>query len=422
MRATRIRTWVVSLALLVVGAASVLFRVGSAGWRGVIWAEDGGIFLTGAYHAGFGVLLHPYNGYALVMNRLVAAVIAGVLPIGSHGVALDLTAAFGQAALALLARHAVSWLARSSWAGWVVWAYVLFVPVGPETGVNIANLQWPMLAVACLAICWVPKSRAVQTCCGVVVALLATSCPFGAVTIGVAALAWFVTRNRYHLSMTFVALASSAVQWAVMAGAPSRAVSTRVDLVALLGGFFHRVVADGFWGIPALGSHSYDGGWWRIAVPVSLWLGLLAIGVRERRREVLLPLGLIALAGGIYAVPTTLGGTEVANPYYSARYFVAPAILAVTSLVILAVIAIDASRGLVRLASLGAVFVIVLGLSWGALVSYQAPSVFRPGGPTWSAGLTVARRACGGSVKGVAAAPIAPRPWQVAVPCRLLKP
>lgn len=407
-------------AMLLVGTVVAMSRVGSAGCRGVVWAEDGAVFLADAYRGGLSLLLHPYNGYAVTMNRLIAVVVGDIVPIRADGVALNLAAALGQSALAVLAKSALSGIARSSWVGWVAWAYVLVVPVGPETAVNVANLQWFMLGVACLAVIWEPRGWLARGASVLVVTLLALSCPFGAVTIGVAAVGWVVTRSRYHAAMTAVALAASAVEWAVMATAPSRTVSHHVELPALVGGFFRRVIGDGFWGIGSIGSASFDVPWWHIALPVAAWLSMFVIVVRHTPRAVIPALWTLVLAVGIYAVPTTLSGTAVSNPYYWARYFVAPAILVVSSLLLLCAGAMSVVEGWRRAIPLTVSCLVVALLAWGAVSSFRAPQVFRHGGPGWSAGVDQARQSCGGRKEGVASVPIAPANWQAIVPCRLL--
>lgn len=78
--------------VVVVGAVVVSFlRLGAAGPHGVVWAEDGKVFLHGAYIDPFGSVFASYAGYGHLGPRLVALLVS-LLPIAWHGVALSVAA------------------------------------------------------------------------------------------------------------------------------------------------------------------------------------------------------------------------------------------------------------------------------------------------------------------------------------------
>ncbi|MFT4286454.1 hypothetical protein [Nocardioides sp.] len=403
--------------LLGIGVAATLLRDGDAAVRGVIWAEDGRIFLTDAYRHGLGALLAPYNGYGHVLDRCLAAVIVAVVPLSAQGIAINVTAALGQVLLAVLARAVVASHTRSRWPGWVAFAYIVLVPVGPETPASIANLQWVLLCVAPLAACWLPRGRGGQIGSAVAVAAFVGSSPFGAIAVVVAGLGWLVTRSRFHVALVVIAAVGALTQAVVILGAPAREVSHRIDLTALLSGYARRVVGDGFLGLPSPADASTADQLWRVVLPVLLILALLIVVVRSDRRGLWLPLGLIVLSVGIYAVPTTLGGTLVDNPYADARYFVAPAVLLVCAVLILADMALGNARGWLRQVGRGATVVVVAALVWALAVSYDAPRNWRRDGWTWAEQLGPARAQCAKQAEAEVQVPIWPPPWVAFVPC-----
>jgi len=87
--------------VFVLATASAFLRLGSTSWRGVVFAEDGPVFLQGAHdHSLPAMLLEPYAGYANVTPRLVAELVSW-LPLSWEGVGTILTSSALAGALAL---------------------------------------------------------------------------------------------------------------------------------------------------------------------------------------------------------------------------------------------------------------------------------------------------------------------------------
>ena len=165
--------------VVLVGAAVVgYFRLGRAPLRGVVWAEDGAVFLADAYRTDLLTgAFKPYNGYALFQPRVMAELISWA-PLTWQGQLLSVTAALCQAGVALLAFHVVRAHARTQVPPLLVAAVVAAVPVGIEVVDNLANSQWFLLAGAVLAVFWSPARWPGQVASAVVVFVAATSCPF----------------------------------------------------------------------------------------------------------------------------------------------------------------------------------------------------------------------------------------------------
>ncbi|MFB2584761.1 hypothetical protein [Herbiconiux liukaitaii] len=149
MRVRRILLAHEGLTALVVGvlvAAVGLLRIPRAD-LGVVWAEDGAVFLTQRLADGpFATWFAPYDGYLHVLPRVLADLVVSVLPLSWAGVGISvgtcLVAGLVGAAVYVCSRDVVPALpARFALAGIVV-----LVPTASfEVLGNLANLHWLLL-------------------------------------------------------------------------------------------------------------------------------------------------------------------------------------------------------------------------------------------------------------------------------------
>src|SRR4051812_14652362 len=123
LRGRRSSAAVTSLESVIVFVAAVVVafpRGGTAAARGAIWAEDGAVALQGAYAGhGWSAILTPYQGYAMVVPRLITSLIS-YFPIEVHGILVNLSAVGVQAAIAVFLFHVVRSQTTARVPGWAI--------------------------------------------------------------------------------------------------------------------------------------------------------------------------------------------------------------------------------------------------------------------------------------------------------------
>jgi hypothetical protein len=181
--ATGLPRWAIVLiqvAVIVVGAAVMLLRVGGRPvWEGV-YAEDPGIYLPWAlghpWH-----LLEAYGGYLQLVPRLIGQ-IAALLPIRDAAVPFALGGALVASGCALFTYHASAGQVSSRKLRALLGLSVLLLPVAQleiaDTGVNSI---WYLLAALFWAALWRPRSRAGASVSAMVAFVAAASTSLGIV-------------------------------------------------------------------------------------------------------------------------------------------------------------------------------------------------------------------------------------------------
>lgn len=435
-RPLKVATVLEALSVFVVCGVIAFPRGGTEALHGVMWAEDGSVFLQGAYVGhGWHALLAPYQGYALVLPRLIASLVS-YFPMGWHGFLVNAAAVAVQAAVAVFAFHVV----RSHTRGWiaavVVVAGVAAVPVGPETVDNVSNLQWFLLFAACIASLWEPRTAIGRAAAITVVCAAVTTSPFGLLAVLVTAVAWYVARRTDLVVLLLTGLAALAVQVIVMIGAPPREipVTPQWNPFAILDEYVRRVPGDGVLG---LGRYSQTATSSALlpGVVVVVVVALLAAWVArtEGWAELVLPAVTLALSGVTFAAPVALSDiTGAVPPVIGGRYSVAPALLFYFALGLLVERVLltratpfpDASgrrsdRGAVgpRIVAIGLMGALVYGL----VSSWSDPRLLRRDTPSWSSEIARGRAVCHEhSNRRHARLRISPVGWQVVVACSRL--
>jgi hypothetical protein len=425
------RISLVESAVVFVAAVAIAFpRAGSAAARGVIWAEDGPVALQGAYAGhGWGAILSPYQGYAMVLPRVVTSVIS-YLPIEWHGIHVNLAAVGVQAAIAVFLFHVVRSHVTRRVTAFLVGLGVAAIPVGPEAAGNLVNLQWFLLPAACVAALWQPRSPVGRVAAVVVVCTACLSSPFGAIAILVAALSWFIHRRRDLLVLLVVGAVALAVQVAVMVTAPPRQipVTPRWNPIAIGEAYVRHVLGDGILGVgrypeTAKTSAIVPG----VGVALVIVLLLAVVGRQRGHRMLLLPALALILSGMTFAAPVGLSDlTGAVAPSYSGRYAVGPVILLYVAIAVLGERALTIDDPATRV-DLRVVMprVVVAGLTvaaaFGMVTTWSLPSVLREHVPSWSHEVARGRTECRKPDQGTdVALRIAPPSWFVSVPCARL--
>lgn len=115
--------------------------------QGVMWAEDGNVFVAGALEPNDAwTPFRPYAGYLHVVPRLAAETVVRVFPIEDYALAMSLLACAAVAVVSVLTYHCAHAITENVWMR-VAWAAIpVLVNVGAiETLGNFANFHWYLL-------------------------------------------------------------------------------------------------------------------------------------------------------------------------------------------------------------------------------------------------------------------------------------
>ncbi len=284
------------------------------------WAEDGAIFFVEAErHGGWGLLFQSYQGYLLLIPRLIAA-LATPLP-------LTAVPAF-YAWSALVVTGLVAWWLQSPRLTLRGGAFAaLAVAAVPHTGevyLNTCNLQW-ITALGLFALVLTTDAAHLAARAGELVLLILTALTGPFIVLALPLFAWraYLRRSAWSFILLATALACAAAH---LPSLLARTVATGADPwnpvqhAAVVG---RRVVGTLFFGQtapPAL-----------VFAALAL-LALGALGFVLWRRRAALPGGLLLLAAGLLVLaatgykerPDTWTLSELVN---GDRYFFVPKLI-----------------------------------------------------------------------------------------------
>ncbi len=238
------------LGLGVAGFLILLFRVPPGSWD-VLWAEDGRIFLTGAYAEGPGVILTPYAGYLHVVPRLIAWFIS-VLPIDAAAVVTTITTAALTATLAVGVFVMAEYRVRTVAVRIAIWLSFVALPIaGSELADSFCNLHWYLITAAFLALCAVPRNRGALIAQGLMVAAAVLCDPLALVLTPVIVLRLILLRER-ALPIAFVCAAALQLTITLLApvlGSPRELSMAHPGLATLLDVYAGRVTVPAVFGV-----------------------------------------------------------------------------------------------------------------------------------------------------------------------------
>jgi hypothetical protein len=391
-------------------------RIGSSGPRGVLWAEDGAVFLTRSYTSRIDqAFLEPYAGYVQAVPRTFTE-FASWFPPTWQGTVITASASLLVALAALTVFLVVVSHTRRIAPAVLGAVAVAAVPLGFETVVNLANVQWYWWAAGLLAMLWAPRSQAAQGCQAAALLLTNVLSPFGLTATALAFVVAALTRSRRAGLVALAGVVGAGIQLSVMLNAErGKELADSVRPADLMLGYVRWVIGDGF-----LGARRHD----LATTPPSALAGavigiaLLALAFAVCRTDpfrVAVTAVLWVGSFACYAVPVVLNGTDLRSPVADARYYVTPAILLLTSTAMLAASAWQRSAlpppvARVLVAGLAAASVFGLGTSWQIAASDP-----RRDAPGWAELVDDAVEICppGATVQ----VPIQPPPFVVSAPC-----
>jgi hypothetical protein len=266
-----------------------------------LWAEDGQVFLAGAYHDPLTSLVHPYRGYLHLVPRLIAAA-ASPLPIAWLPTVYALAAVGTVVAITgLVLSDRMRRLLPRPWQPALALAVLTLLPAADEPFGNLANLIfYAGLGLLLLSLCDDPRTRRGRRAELVALAILGLSGPF-ALPLGVPAYLarWWRLRTAHSLSAGATVLVVGAVQWVLVVW---QRVGTAQVSARALPAFAGRSVA---------GSWLFGDRWtghWTAAMTLAVVAFLVAFTAVAWRREAV---------GPVIGVLVTLAGALVAWGYFA---------------------------------------------------------------------------------------------------------
>jgi len=180
------------------------------------WAEDGTIFIADAYNIGLRCVFHPYAGYLVVFQRIVA-LIATNISLAQTPLILNCVALCVQAGICTFVgmsdRLADQFSSRASQL--TIAALVIAFPYAPEIHGHITNSQWffPILGVAIIFA--KPASTALREILDyIIIAVIALTGPF---SIMLAPISLLKARGgRRHMIFAALICAGAVLQYVTL--------------------------------------------------------------------------------------------------------------------------------------------------------------------------------------------------------------
>lgn len=342
----------------------------------VLWAEDGLFPLCVVKNDALSCLVDPFAGYLLFAPRAVAGFVAP-FPMQDWAFVANVSAAViaGAAAgivFATLRRERFTWATSL-----LVSLLIVIAPIVGLEAINaVGSVYMPLVFASTIVVAFPPSSRLGLVGAGVLLAVTILTIPSAIVLIaGVLIVAARARMGwRAATALTAVLVIGFALQWAIgqTAETPrSTAITTQglIDWITAL-----PLALVSFWPGLYFGEATTFG---MFVIPPFAWTGLviavLAVGVGVWSAFRGNPAtSVLLLAGfGLGAIPTLTG-------YANNRYFVLPAILWATAVLL----AVDSRWGQVRRWLMPVVLVGCLVVWWSA---FPASAWRANASPAWSA-------------------------------------
>jgi hypothetical protein len=423
---------VVLVALLALAAILQAFRVGASSALGAFWAEDGQIFFQGAISQGFfDAVTTPYAGYLVVVPRLIAEV-GGLAPLGDAPAALALTAGVVVALSGLAVWQASAGHIRNPYLRAALVAATVLSPVASlEAVASGSYASWYMLFATFWILLWRPATTWGAGLAALFVFAAVLSNPGVWYFAPIVALRLLAARDRSDALILGAYGLGTAIQLPVNLTTTENVVEP-VWTGDIFTAYLQRVVDGAVLG-ESLGGDAWAAWGWPflIALVAAVVLGL-AVGLARTTSSaryfaaIALPtsLGMFVISTYQRAVGTVMKWYPDLSSGLGGRYAIVPALLLISTALVLIDRPLRPRRGPRRLPRLGIAAVIVLLV--GVTTSFGVGDPAARGKPSWRDALEAAAATCPPEpalTEPIPAPPVAgsPRGFVVYVPCdRLL--
>jgi hypothetical protein len=409
--------------LLALAVVLQLLRLGGSAPLHSIWAEDGQVFLQGAFEKGFWeAVSSPYGGYLVLVPRLIGEV-AAWLPVRDAAATTAVLATVLVALSGLVVWQASAAHISNPWLrGSLVAALVLCPVAGLESIDSGAYVLWYMLFAAFWALLWRPRSAAGTG--GAALFLLAT----GLTTPGVwffapvAALRTVAARGRRDLAIVVAYWAGALAQVPVLALNDESVVQPQWS-ADIWTAYLQRIAEGALLGLRFGGFAWEKLGWALLVLMLAAGIAALALGWRRASvparwvAAIAIPTSLVMFVVSLYqrAVATEMvwpGGDSFGA---GSRYAIVPALLLLSAALVLLDRSSKRAGNRLGPSLVGAAAVVVVALSIGTSF-YAGDSAVR-GTPSWESALDEAASECSAKELTTAGVPTSPPGFGLQVPC-----
>jgi hypothetical protein len=409
--------WLVVVAFLVLASALQLFRMGPTATLESIWAEDGPIFLGGAIvHGPLDLLATPYNGYLVVVQRLVGD-LGALVPLPDAATAMALVATVIISLSGLVVWVASAGHIRSPVLRGLLVALTVLSPVaGLEAVVSGTYVCWYMSFAVFWLLLWQPRTTWSACLAGAFILLTGLSGPITFFFLPLALLRAAAIRDRRDAIIVGSYAVAIAIQVPVtlVNEVPPPEGRTFTDHIWTV--FLQRIVDGSTLGLE-LGSSAWESWGWPLLVGLTIALAayLLVLAPRARGGRLLAAIALVTalvmFVVSIYQRAVTLtmlwptGGSNV----FGGRYSIVPSLLLISAVFVL----LDRQEWSPRVwrGAMGATVAVLLVALATSLDTGDR------GGPRWRDAVEAAALRC--EIKGQPedAVHITPVGWAVYLPC-----
>ena len=382
-----------------------------------MWAEDGREFVAAAVRKGsLAPLLTGYSGYAHVVPRLLAAIVAAV-PIEDAAAVTAVLACVVTASLAVFcARASAGHLTMPASRVAYALAFALLPVAAVEALGNLANLHWFLFVAAFWALLWRPATWIGVVTAAVVVALAVLSDPL-VLLLAPLALWRVVTLPALRDRAVVIALAAAAtVQLLVVVR--SQRPTGEVAFGSLPGLFAERIGLGSMLGVkPTTHFVSAAGTTVAIALGIAIVIALTWVAGKTAATGPAFAVTTVVVASGLFLACVAIrgGSHELVNGVVAggSRYAVAPTLILLAPIIA----TLERSRGSVRA---GAIVVALV-----VCVVDLRPYNLRSGDLSWARGVATARTQCrhGFDPAELPTLPLTPNgEWEMELPCSYVQP
>lgn len=396
--------------------------------RGVMWAEDGSIFLRDAMdHGGLLEIFAPYAGYLHVLPRFAAKFVVQFFAIDNYGYAMNALSCIVVGVVAVLVFHCSQAVSKNIVIRLAFASITVFVAPAPGEALgNFANIHSYLLWLTP----WLLLKPATSRVEGIFLFFVGAAIGFTEI---VAALFLPMFAIRFRDRSMWLARAGLALGLAFqiitsLLNPRDQTQTHPVDLWSvIMGWFLNSSSALIFGSSKQIVSNVVNYGFWPpllAAVPFAIALIFIMVKGQPRHRmlAIVLVAGSVAVWGATlimnfheqydYAAFDTEGWKK---DFYLSRYSMVP------SMFLWALIPLFALCGGSRFRHLAVGILSVFAVL--QCIYFFPPGTARTGAPDWRIGVSEARSECmANPALGVSPVEIAPRQWQVEVDCNLLRP
>ena len=207
-------SWQFHVIIFFIAFAIVVSRRPDALFNPQFWAEDGKYWYANAYNLGIlPSLFLPHTGYLQTISRLTGS-LAQFFPLAFAPLIFNLVAIAIQILLVnLVISSRFAALIPTLKSRLLLGLVYLALPNSYEINANITNAQWHLALLACIVVLAAPSRFWIWRCFDVGVVLLsALSGPFAILLTPIAAIRWWVRRQKWLFSILVILATGALVQ------------------------------------------------------------------------------------------------------------------------------------------------------------------------------------------------------------------